>query len=478
MLLHFYIQDSGCLICWEDHGSKDCPERKPEHCPDCHIFIRICSDHSSVCGMRTWKYKKYEHLYVAEPSERCVIGFNSSFRFLKDGSWRKGNESMDMLSPISGALFRFKTDKDLALLSNTYVPVRIVIVVKAGGTCEEKLLLMTSKQRVMVATTLNRTFDREDEVHERNTTLVLAAFGTGLVITVSVQPQKGELRTYELPFDELTKAFAIPEHLNVASILPANMVLPARLLALATIEKGPANKFTFGNEPFCTVCFGKHHTDDCQESKLNRCPECHVVARNVVDHAPVCTHKNRFVSQVVNVYVKVPAKVCTISMDSPIYWQTGNEIQMARAGLLLFSPMCDLYVQFTSSMALVIKTTDYTRIRLPFIIQEPVGSSMKCTEKLAIFTSRDRTLVVANGSRPVVPGHEVDEHEHCTPLVLYVAPNASANLHIQVFGDYDIKKEFTVKYNGKKFNIPKAFDVCSSDFNPLPFSAEPQMKKK
>lgn len=172
--------DSDCLICLGAHNSSDCPERNEEHCPNCHIVIKNSADHSSVCGMKTWIFKPYAYMYVEPPKERCIIGVNTPFRFLKDGCWRKGCDGLELLSPETGSLFEFKFDNDICLKTTRFAPLRMVIVVKdakqtTNKQFREKLLLLTSKQQMMVAVKLDKPFDRTavPEVHDWCTTLIL-----------------------------------------------------------------------------------------------------------------------------------------------------------------------------------------------------------------------------------------------------------------------------------------------------------------
>lgn len=211
--------DSSCLICLDSHDSNDCAERSPLHCPECHIFIRHTSDHAQVCENKSWVHDMYHDLYVQMLKERCIISFNSPFRFLHDGTWRKGIEDLEMFSPVTGAFFRFKSDKDLSLYTTRYESIRIIVVVKErNGTFREKLLLLTSRRQLMVAKQLNGLFDRSKakNTHERNTTLILVmSVNDNPRLTVNVFPPNNPVRQYEVQYSNATEKFDIPEGLDI-----------------------------------------------------------------------------------------------------------------------------------------------------------------------------------------------------------------------------------------------------------------------
>lgn len=151
--------DTDCLICMGAHHSKDCSQRKLWHCSDCHIYIRHCSDHSPVCSNKNWVYDAYNELYARSPLQRCNIGFDQNVRFYMNEIWRKSCEGLEAYSTCNGIYFRFATDRDLEIHSNKFVHGRILVVVKdLDGTFKQKLVLMTSKERMMTAIDINQQF--------------------------------------------------------------------------------------------------------------------------------------------------------------------------------------------------------------------------------------------------------------------------------------------------------------------------------
>lgn len=167
-----------------------------------------------------------------------MVGFNTPLRFLKDGSWRKGTEDLRMYSPETGAMFRFDSDNDIVFLTTSYSPIRLVIVVKEkdGGIevfCE-KLLLLTSLKNVVVASALNKVFDRNFGRNTAKTSLIIAtSANTQVDLQVSMAvyvPGSDEIRQFALRYDAITKKFLIPEGLNTETIARANsnnVILPS-----------------------------------------------------------------------------------------------------------------------------------------------------------------------------------------------------------------------------------------------------------
>lgn len=162
-----------------------------------------------------WIFNPYSDLYVAVPKERAIISFDSGFRFLKDSSWRKGADDFEMYSPASGAFFRFKSEQDLSLFANGFVPVRISIVVKESDEFFEKLVLLTSKTQMILAKPMNRVFNRNCAIaSERRNTLVLALSAKdNPTMNICVLPKIGDARHYRLCYNNATKMIDIPSGL-------------------------------------------------------------------------------------------------------------------------------------------------------------------------------------------------------------------------------------------------------------------------
>lgn len=124
---------------------------------------------------------------------------------------------------------------------------------------------------------------------------------------------------------------------------------------------------------------------------------------------------------------------------------------------------------FETSTKLSLMTTTYTRIRLPVILQE---NANRFVEKLIIFTSHDRAIVAANGSRIVNEDSVLGEHQHNTPLVLYMLQNPGS-ITVEVYGAGGKKVTHQILYDqyNMKFGIPAELDVKTKNFTPMVFDA-------
>lgn len=493
--------DTDCLICCGSHHSKECSERKPEHCEDCHAFINNCSDHTSVCSQKTWIFKKFEKVYAKPVHERCIIAMNTPFRLLKDGCWRKANEGMEMISPEIGAFFSFKSDRDLSFSTSSFVPMRIIIVVKdKSGIFAEKLMLLTCKKQVIVATEVNKAFDRiaAKGTHEWCTSLILAVSAIdNPSITINVFPTNKPVRKHDILYDLEEDKFYIPEDLSIAFIqhtsndmyhcgpemfkpqLNQQSIDGAQCLELIErsriVAPNRQRKIETRNTNTNTVdclCYGAHHSTECGQRKLTKCFECHTPVNNTKDHAHNCGVKNWFLSRYTDVYVKIPAIRCIISFQTPIYFQLNGRLYMAGPEMKLLSFAADSYFKFESNKKVILSTTGFSRIRIPIIIQETNGSVISNMEKLVLLTSHDRTIVAAKGSRHVNYQNVLNDFEHNTPLVLY-ALSKDAGVSIDVYSSGGMINSYQIAYSKatKKFEVPRDLDVKSTIFSLKEFDA-------
>lgn len=211
--------DLGCLICLGDHHTKDCGDRSPENCFDCHAFIRPKSDHTEVCSTKLWLYKPHKGVYAKSLKTRCIISISTPFRYLKDTCWCKPTDGVEMYSSVNGAFIRFVSNHDICLNTTKFEEIQIRVVVKEKTNTEdrffEKRLLYTSKNKLIVAADANKEFDRSAAIN-RNTSLILAVSGENEPrITISVFPLNKPTRNFVVRFDTDTKMFDIPEGLLI-----------------------------------------------------------------------------------------------------------------------------------------------------------------------------------------------------------------------------------------------------------------------
>lgn len=210
--------DIDCLICFEPHSTEDCPERKPQNCPRCHVFIKNFSDHSTLCDLKTWVFKPFPGIYAKPPVERLIVGCNKPIRFFLGGIWKKPSDSEEMFSAESGILVRFKNESDFAILTGKFAPIRIALVVKEGSKFFVKLMLLASQKRFIVATNVHQLFDRNTAAksHTRKTTLIVAVSSTDNLCFDIMTLRPNELANrHELRYDETNKKFLIPEELDM-----------------------------------------------------------------------------------------------------------------------------------------------------------------------------------------------------------------------------------------------------------------------
>lgn len=498
----FLQMDSGCLICLGSHDSNDCVERLPQHCRECHVFIRHASDHAQLCENKSWVHNMYHDLYVQMLKERCIISFNSPFRFLHDGTWRKGIEDLEMFSPATGAFFRFKTDSDLSLYTTRYEPIRIIVVVKEqDGTFREKLLLLTSRRRLMVAKQLNGLFDRAKakNTFENNTTLILVISAQDNPrFTVNVLLPNNTIRQYEVQYSNATEKFDIPEGLDITFLLnvlnttdmftrQTNMNEPSVIhqkhdLQVAvrthTLESIPQNRVLNVEEPNigtdCVVCYGAHHSKACQQRKKSNCFECHGLAQTIDEHAESCSVKNWFISEPIGAYIKIPAVRCAIEFKSAFYILFGGKLQRPTNGMNLISFMADVQFKFASDSKVILCTTGFTRLRVPiFIANGNDDSTTGYTEKMVLMTSHDRTIIGVNGSRFVKPMIVPDDNKHNTPLIFVIPSDYNTNISVQVHSSGRNIENFDIAFDSakKKFQLPEELKATSRSFTPKMFDA-------
>lgn len=496
------------MICFLSHASSKCPDRTQQHCPDCHVYVQHCTDHAAICSQKTWLNKKYGSLYAHSPMERCIISIDCPFRFLKDGCWRKGNDGLEMYSPGTGAFFQYKSEHDLSLLSNGFVSVRVVLVIKDDNKFFEKVVLMTSKKQMIVATRCDKEFTQKVgnvNAIDPYTTLVLAMSAeNNPTVQINLFPKDKVHRQYVLRYDKFTKTFDVPTGLNVGSTstglfgddaAPIHTELdiqssqssanigdhrlvefnPMRIRQTQPQNSSRVNN-TNNTNANCIACYGAHHSPDCCQRILSNCFECHVPAKYVADHAQSCSVKQWFTSEKIDRYVKIPCVRCVVSFESAVQIVMNENFEMPQSGLRLFSAMSDTFYKFESNKKVVLLTTGYTRIRLPVIMEDSSGIFM---EKLVLLTSIDRSIVAVKGSRPVTKFTMLDGYEHNTSLVL-CADNKKANFSVEVHGGSQRVLKYEIIYNQatKKYIVSDQLDAKSKQYSLMAFDAPVPKKKK
>lgn len=268
--------------------------------------------------------------------------------------------------------------------------------------------------------------------------------------------------------------FEIPDGLNITAMAPLIMRENEVRNALE-LRSAPLRDV----ETFCSGCYRVHISNQCNQRTMDKCPECHVVATKFTEHVNQCNMKC-FTSSPIEVYVKIPAVRCEVTMQSPMYWQRGEDIQLVHGGLILASPMSDTYFKFVSDRKFELLTTGFTRIRIPFVIHEVTRAQEKLTEKLVLLTYHDRTIIAANGSRQVTLATVLDNaFMHNTPLVLHIQAGDSPSLWLKIHSanHHIMEHHITYEQTTQKYMVPSQLDVKSRQYLPNEFDA-PIPKKK
>lgn len=441
-------------------------------------------------------------MYVKAPKERFLISTNTPIRFLKDGCWRKAADGIDLISPESGAIFRFKSDKDFGLFANDFAPIRIGIVIKDKLTDKfvEKLVLLTAKTKIVVAEQVENEFYRNSDNNYRFSTLVLALSAEdNPELDVKEFPKGKNVRNYSLRYNQMAKKFDIPTGIGIGSVSKgsdeygydaaqihpqldgSNEAMGAQSLQVAVIQNfenrmsNVPSRNVVTNEVNCLICFGAHHSSKCSQGEASNCFECHVPARSIQDHAQVCSVKHWFVSACVNRYVKIPVERCRITFQSPIHIFLDGKICEAYAGMVLFSAMADTFFKFETAQQISLLTTGYSRIRVPITVQDKRSNQL--TERLVIMTSHDRAIIVAKSTRPIIDPVTI-EHEHNTPLVIHMLEKP-CNVAIQVHGAGGKLANHEIMYHEErnKFKVPDELDPKSKVVS-MTFDSELPLKNK
>lgn len=165
---------------------------------------------------------------------------SSPVRFLYEGNWQKPFDGEEMYSSENGIIIRFKNENDFAVLTRSFKPIRIAVVVKENSKFVVKLILLASAEKFVVAAGLNEPFDRNTAKENRQfkTTLILGMSSTeNLCLTVMALPPRELPRQYKLCYDESMKKFHVPEELVVTSEIQTQCLQPNRHLNAVDLPK-------------------------------------------------------------------------------------------------------------------------------------------------------------------------------------------------------------------------------------------------
>lgn len=147
----------------------------------------------------------------------------------------------------------------------------------------------------------------------------------------------------------------------------------------------------------------------------------------------------------------------------------------AQPGLNVFSATADVQFKFASQSKIVLKTTGFTRIRLPVVTIERKGTKDIHTERIVFMTSADRTIVAANSSRIVNEANVLSEFEHNTPLVIF--HQAFSKMSVDIYSSGAVYNYQIDVATDNRYWIPAELSVKSNNFTPKLFDADLPVKK-
>lgn len=198
--------------------------RRFDNCFECHKFINSLKDHVPTCSGKNWFISKMASVYGKNPITRCVIEFESPIMIYDNGIIYKVLPGMKYFSSMADTYFKFESSTKVALLTTGFTRIRwpFVVIDKINSmtTYVEKLVLMTSQDRTIVAAHSSRQMDGANMVtdFEHNTPLVFIMSGKeNTTLTVNVYSDGSNLDVHSVTYRVQDKKFAFPPALDVKS---------------------------------------------------------------------------------------------------------------------------------------------------------------------------------------------------------------------------------------------------------------------
>lgn len=206
----------------DDARSGNDVRRGTERCYECHTTIRREDDHLQGCTFKKLLFSTHVDRYVSIPVIRCAIYSKTDFQYISGGTNINFEPNKQLFSAIADVYMKSASRMQVSLLTTGFTRVRLPIVVaeEVGRetTLTERLVLMTSQDRTIVAANSGRIVSAENAVkgyehstpvvlylhHDRNedASLMVEVFGTG-----------GQYIRY--PIEYRQKKYTIPTDLDV-----------------------------------------------------------------------------------------------------------------------------------------------------------------------------------------------------------------------------------------------------------------------
>lgn len=144
-------------MCYDTHHGNYC-RRLFERCFECHVPAQEQSDHSKNCGVRKWfQSQTYIDMYVKIPVVRATITFQKAVHYILQGSFVAAKANTELFSAMADVLFKFESSSVIVLSTTGFSRIRIPVIVREeNGLYVERLVLLTSQDRTVVAANSSR----------------------------------------------------------------------------------------------------------------------------------------------------------------------------------------------------------------------------------------------------------------------------------------------------------------------------------
>lgn len=205
-------------------------------------------------------------------------------------------------------------------------------------------------------------------------------------------------------------------------------------------------------------------------SQIKFCRECHKIIKRQSDHAQGCRFPPWGIINLPSVYGSQLKTRFAIEFDKPLRVFLGGDWKTPIKGTEMSCFMADCFIRFESNNNFLVKTTDFTRIRIPIVFKYLEGDSIFYKEKLVFVTSIDRTLMAARANRDYNPNDDIEPGlSQSTVLVIGLkacVPNIKISINVS-----GKSEQFEISFNEttQKFDIPGDIDMTVSQFTRRPF---------
>lgn len=141
-----------------------------------------------------------------------------------NGQLIKVHSGLELLSPMADAYFKFDSDSKVTLLTTGFTRLRLPIVLMEKSALVEKVVLMTSHDRAVVAAKSSRQLNEVNVLgdSEQNTQLVFQVSGDDLGFSVEVHSAGQKVNIYKIEHDKRNNSFVLPKKSWMSNHQPFN----------------------------------------------------------------------------------------------------------------------------------------------------------------------------------------------------------------------------------------------------------------